>query len=99
MEQGFLKRACSGPITEVEPASGSKVVKVKFFNAVPLEIASVVSDAANNLRDSLDHIAYATAQAAISGSHPRHAAFPFAGSTEQLENSIKGRSTGSAIIP
>jgi len=92
LEQDFLKRQCSGPVTEVEAASGHKVVKLKFFKAVPLEIASVVSDAANNLRDSLDHAAYATAQAATQGSQPKHAAFPFAGSAEQVENSIKGRS-------
>lgn len=90
-EQEFLKRACSGPVTETEP-SGHKVIKLKFSGPVPLEIASVVSDAVNNLRDSLDHVAYATAEVGLHGGHPRYASFPFAGSVAQLENSIKGRS-------
>lgn len=90
-EQEFLKRACSGPVTEAEP-SGHKVIKLKFSGPVPLEIASVVSDAANNLRDCLDHVAYATAEVGMHGGHPRYASFPFAGGATQLENSINGRS-------
>jgi hypothetical protein len=90
-EQEFLRRACSGPVTETE-TSGHKVIRLKFSGPVPLEIASVVSDAVNNLRDCLDHAAYATAEVGLRGVHPRYASFPFAGSETQLENSIKGRS-------
>ena len=92
MEQDYLKNECSGVMTEVDAASGDRIVKVRFFKTVPLEIASVVSDVANNLRDSLDHMGYAVAQAAKKGSQPKQAGFPFAGSAEQLENSIKRRS-------
>jgi hypothetical protein len=91
MEQNYLKQACSGIVTEVETNGGEQVVKLKFSKPVPIEIPSVVSDAANNLRDSLDHIGYAAAQAAKKGSNPKHTTFPFAASAAQLENSINGR--------
>jgi hypothetical protein len=91
MEQDYLKKACSGIITEAEATSGEKAVKLRFSKSLPLEIASVVSDAANNLRDSLDHMGYATAQAATKGSNPKHTSFPFASSAAQLEQSVKGR--------
>ena len=67
LEQNFLQHECSGIVTEVDPVSESNIIKIKFFKAVPLEIASVVSDAANNLRDSLDHMGYATAQSSKKG--------------------------------
>ena len=84
MEQNYLKQACSGIVTEVETNSGEQVVKLKFSKPVPIEIASVVSDAANNLRDSLDHMGHATAQAAKKGSNPKHTTFPFAASAAQI---------------
>jgi hypothetical protein len=91
MGQNYLKQACSGIVTEVEANSGEKVVKFKFSEPVPIEIASVVSDAANTLRDSLDHMGYATAQVAKKGNNPKHTSFPFAANAAQLENSINGR--------
>jgi hypothetical protein len=91
MEQNYLKQACNGILTEGETNSGEQVVKLNFSKPVPIEIASVVSDAANNLRDSLDHMGYATAQAAKKGSNPKHTSFPFAATATQLENSINGR--------
>ncbi len=71
LEQDYLRQASSGIVKENDAATGEQVVKIKFSKPVPIEIASVVSDAANNLRDSLDHAGYATAQAAKKGSHPK----------------------------
>lgn len=91
LEQTFLGSQCSGVIIEVDRATGDKIQKLKFTGPVPLEGSSIVSDAANNLRDALDHACYATAIA--SGKNdPRYAVFPFAGSSADLDNAIRGRS-------
>jgi hypothetical protein len=91
LEQSFLRNKCSGIITEVDPTTGDQVTKVKFSRHVPTECAAVVSDAANNLRDALDHIGFAVAVAGGT-TKPRHTAFPFGRSAADLENSIQGRS-------
>jgi len=90
-EQEFLRNECSGVVVEVDPATGDKIQKLKFTGPIPLEASSIVSDAANNLRDALDHACNAVAVAS-GKSDPRYAVFPFAGSSADLENAIRGRS-------
>jgi len=91
LEQNFLRDKCGRVIVEVDPATGDKIQKLKFSEPVPLECSSVVSDAANNLRDALDHACNAIAVAA-GKIDPRYAVFPFAGTADDLENAIRGRS-------
>src|SRR5271168_1049773 len=83
-EQRFLKGKCKGLVVEVDPATGNKLHKVKFSNSVPLECDGIVSDAANNLRDALDH-AGASLAVIIGKAGSKYAAFPFSGSAEQFE--------------
>lgn len=91
MEQEFLGSKCSGVVIEIDPATGDKIQKLKFVDPVPLALSSTVSDAVNNLRDALDHACYATAITA-GKIGTKCAVFPFAGSSTDLENSIRGRS-------
>jgi hypothetical protein len=91
LEKDYVRKECSGFVTETDPDNGSKVVKIRFLSPVPFDIAGVVSDAANNLRDALDHAGYATAEVFKRGSKPKHTGFPFAASAEQLEKSISIR--------
>ena len=91
MEKSFFETESSGVIRETEPATGDQFVKIRFRHTIPLEMSSVVSDIANNLRDALDHIGYATA---IAGgkSDTKCANFPFGKTSEDLEHSIRRRS-------
>lgn len=61
-----------------EDADGfHKLHKIRFSRRLPIDLPSIVFDAVNNLRASLDHCGYACAVAAKSDSL-KHIAFPFA---------------------
>jgi hypothetical protein len=67
-----------------------EVYKLRFNQDLPDSFANLTSDALHNLRDSLDNAAYALAVAS-GKAEPQSAAFPFGGSEDEFENSVKGR--------
>ena len=65
------------------------VRKVRLVRSLPLSLAEIVGDAANNLRSALDHAGYEIAVA--SGRvHPLHASFPFARSAAEFDKTARG---------
>ena len=67
-----------------------EVYKLKLTKAIPDSIGDITGDMAQNLRQSLDHAAYAVAVAS-GKTDPKFTAFPFAGSVGQMANAL-GRS-------
>jgi hypothetical protein len=78
-------------IVEPDPNNSKyEIYKLRFDEGLPHSLENSTSDALHNLRDSLDNAGYALA---VAGGkiNPAYAAFPFAGSAAQFENSL-GRS-------
>jgi hypothetical protein len=77
-------------VTEPDPTGQYKLYKIRFNRPLPGNLADIAADAAQNLRDVLDHSGYAAAVAS-GRSKPLNAYFPFAGSADDLDNAIRGR--------
>jgi hypothetical protein len=68
-----------------------EVHKLRFTKSLPDSFFDLTVDAVQNLRSALDNACYGLAIAAEKVK-PRFAAFPFAGSKDDFDNAIKGRS-------
>jgi hypothetical protein len=66
------------------------VHKVRMNGTIPEGVSELAGDAIGNLREALDHAAYAVA---IAGgcADPKAAYFPFSGTSERFESSMRGR--------
>ena len=62
--------------------------KLRFRGGIPSALIDAASDALHSLRSALDNATYGLAVAA-GEANPRYAYFPFAGSGDELENSIR----------
>lgn len=74
------------------------VHKIKLKGTFPKDLSEIAGDAANNLRQALDHATNAVAVAAGT-LDPRHAYFPFARTSGDLENTMKGSDLPKEIYP
>ncbi|MDQ3648965.1 MAG: hypothetical protein M3458_01545 [Acidobacteriota bacterium] len=72
-------------VIETDPNTAEEVHKFKLIKPMPVALPGIASDAINNLRNALDHAAFACLKTG------RHASFPFADSATKIENVIKGR--------
>ncbi len=78
-------------VVEPDPdRAGHLLYKFKLVKQLPASLPEIVGDIVGNLRDALDHATYAVAIASGCAS-PKDAYFPFAGTAERFEASLKGR--------
>jgi hypothetical protein len=87
----YLEERPYQQIIEPDPANAEQLEhKIKITKPLPDSLGDVVGDVVTNLRAALDHATYALA-AEGKTEDPKNAAFPFARTEPEFENSLKGR--------
>jgi len=78
-------------VIEPDPQQpGHEIHKLRLTTPLPASFSSLTADAVHNLRSALDNACYEIAVGA-GRVKPKHAAFPFAGSAIEFENTMRGR--------
>jgi hypothetical protein len=77
-------------VSEVDSDGVTDIFKVKFTKRFTEDIPHIVFDAANNLRSTLDQIAFAIAVRHTKNANPTSAKFPFSKNEPLLLNHAKG---------
>ncbi len=85
------------PTDELDPTTGSNVVRAALSEEIPAAWGPLIGDALHNLRSSLDHLAFALTVANTQGSLPatleRSCEFPIFSTEERFQKSA-GRAVG-----
>lgn len=87
----FIRETSYIRFSEPDPKNPTHTVyKIRMSKPLPEGLSEIAGDAVGNLREALDHATFGVAVA--SGRiDPHDAYFPFAGTAERLDNTIKGR--------
>jgi hypothetical protein len=81
-------------VTELDPKSNERVLKLKLVKAAPIELNHIAADALVNMRSALDQAGYAVATAA--GGKGRDTYFPFGDNEAEVRSRDR---SGSKEIP